>query len=76
MTMAAFNLPDLYAGLPLDGTTIGRDSSGALTVLGGVGSDFDATQMWASLSGSGAEQINKSHLTDCFCWLCYRVLGK
>lgn len=58
------NLPDLYAGLPLDGTTIGRDSSGALTVLGGVGSDFDATKMWNVLSGSGAEQINKSHLTD------------
>ncbi|MEG2856952.1 MAG: hypothetical protein RR924_14420, partial [Bacteroides sp.] len=58
------NLPDLYAGLPLDGTTIGRDASGALTVLGGVGSDFDAAQMWATLSGSGAEQINKSHLTD------------
>ncbi|MCP3894308.1 MAG: hypothetical protein GY706_06730, partial [Bacteroides sp.] len=58
------NLPNLYDGIPLDGTTIGRDASGALTVLGGVGSDFDATQMWTSLSGSGAEQINKSHLTD------------
>ncbi|MEG1006522.1 MAG: pyocin knob domain-containing protein [Bacteroides sp.] len=58
------NLPDLYAGLPLDGTTIGRDASGALTVLGGAGSDFDVTQMWASLSGSGAEQIHKSHLTE------------
>ncbi|WP_042368864.1 hypothetical protein [Bacteroides neonati] len=58
------DLPSIYDGIPIDGTTIGRDSSGALTVLGGVGSDFDATQMWTSLSGSGAEQINKSHLTE------------
>lgn len=58
------NLPNLYDGLPLDGTTIGRDASGALTVLGGVGSDFDSAQMWAALSGSGTEQINNVHLTD------------
>lgn len=56
------NIPSIYANLPVDGTTIGRNASGALTVLGGVG--LDTAEMWAALSAPTNEQIAGSHLSN------------
>lgn len=50
-------------GVVTDGVTITKQD-GKLVVIGGTGSDFNVTAMWAALSADTTEQINKSHLTN------------
>ena len=49
-------------GVVTDGVTITKQD-GKLVVIGGTGSDFNVTAMWAALAADTTEQINKSHLT-------------
>ena len=49
-------------GVVTDGVTITKQD-GKLVVIGGTGSDFNVTAMWAALSATTNEQINHSHLT-------------
>lgn len=49
-------------GVAVDGVTIKKEN-GVLIAIGGSGSSFDKSAMWAALLASTTEQINKSHLT-------------
>ena len=49
-------------GVVTDNVTIKKEN-GKLVVIGGSGSSFDKTAMWAALSAATNEQINHSHLT-------------
>ena len=49
-------------GLIIDENTLSKEG-GKLSVIGGVGSDFDSAKMWELLLASTNEQINKSHIT-------------
>ena len=52
-------------GIACDNITIHiNPDTKALEVIGGTGSDFNVTAMWAALSADTTEQINKSHLTN------------
>lgn len=55
-------VPSIYSGLPLDNDTIAWQE-GKLTVIGGTGTAFDESAMWAALSASSTYQIDKSHLS-------------
>ena len=46
----------------VDGITIKKENN-VLKAIAGAGSSFDENAMWAALSGSSDNQINKSHLT-------------
>lgn len=46
----------------VDGITIKKENN-VLKAVSGAGSSFDENAMWAALSGSSDNQINKSHLT-------------
>ena len=69
LTMYASNgqsFDTIYDGLPIDNDTIywqEVDGSRVLKAREGSGSSFDKSAMWAALSGSSDNQINKSHLT-------------
>lgn len=55
-------LSTILDGLIIDENTLSKEG-GKLSVIGGVGSDFDSAKMWELLLSSTNEQINKSHIT-------------
>lgn len=58
------SVPSIWEGIPFDNQTIWLNpETKKVEVIGGTGSDFDASAMWAVLAGNTDEQINKSHLT-------------